>query len=502
MLSIPHLIVRVQARVGSTLRGKYRLDAVLGVGGMGAVYAATHRNTKRFAVKMLHPEVSLNDDIRSRFLREGYAANSVRHPGTVAVLDDDVTDDGSAFLVMELLEGVGVDSLSTQHDGKLPVSVAVAIVDQLLDVLSAAHAGGIVHRDIKPANLFLTTEGSVKVLDFGIARAREAVAAGANSGAGTATGTMLGSPAFMAPEQAMAKSSEIDAQTDLWAAAATLFTLLSGELVHLGENATQQLILAATQRARSLSSVAPHLPVPLIEVVDRGLTFEKTGRWPNAVAMRNALRDEHSAAFGGLPERASLATFAQPLAVGGGLPSARSKEATPPPAATPTPQQVTATFGTNSATARPVADETTGRAARRAFLPSRRTPVVAVALVLAVVAVGFLALRLSATSPQATTASSPKGPVAAPTIPAAPEIVAPTMATTSATPPPSWGAPATANAESPAKATATTPTAGSLPTAAPHAATRRPSAPAPAVNCNPPYYFDAEHNHVFKKECL
>ncbi|MGH7437822.1 MAG: serine/threonine-protein kinase, partial [Polyangiaceae bacterium] len=97
------LRARAETRVGTVLQRKYRLDRVLGVGGMAAVYAATHRNKKRFAIKVLHPELSVREDIRRRFLREGYVANSVGHAGAVAVLDDDVTEDGSAFLVMELL---------------------------------------------------------------------------------------------------------------------------------------------------------------------------------------------------------------------------------------------------------------------------------------------------------------------------------------------------------------------------------------------------------------
>src|SRR5579863_7593138 len=100
-----------RSRLGRVLRGKYRLERVLGVGGMAAVYLATHRNNKQFAVKMLHPELSMREDIRTRFLREGYAANSLKHPGAVAVLDDDVAEDGAAFLVMELLEGAAVDRL-------------------------------------------------------------------------------------------------------------------------------------------------------------------------------------------------------------------------------------------------------------------------------------------------------------------------------------------------------------------------------------------------------
>ena len=151
------------------LDGKWHLDSVLGIGGMATVYAATHRNQKRVAIKMLHPEVSVDKQVTTRFTREGYLANTVGHPGTVSVLDDDVAEDGSAFLVMELLEGQTLDAM-WEKSGTLPVGEVLLLTDQLLDVLIAAHAKGILHRDLKPENLFLTKEGQLKVLDFGIAR--------------------------------------------------------------------------------------------------------------------------------------------------------------------------------------------------------------------------------------------------------------------------------------------------------------------------------------------
>ncbi|MGA2448497.1 MAG: serine/threonine-protein kinase [Polyangiaceae bacterium] len=289
--------------VGTVLRGKYRLDRVLGIGGMAVVYAATHRNQKRFAVKILHTELSLRQDIRARFLREGYAANTVDHPGAVTVLDDDVTEDGAAFLVMELLEGESVERLWENRGRKLPAGAALTVAHQLMDVLAAAHAKAIVHRDIKPANLFVTREAQLKVLDFGIARVRDAAISGAQA---TGTGLVLGTPAFMSPEQALARSQEVDARTDVWAAGATLFTLLAGRNVHEGDNAQQVLIRAATTPAPPLASVAPHVSGAVGEVVDRALAFDKNLRWPNAEAMRDAIRDAHVSSCGRLISRDSL----------------------------------------------------------------------------------------------------------------------------------------------------------------------------------------------------
>jgi serine/threonine-protein kinase len=280
-------ITRSRARIGMVLQDKWRLETLLGVGGMAAVYAATHRNGKRVAVKMLHPEVGHDEELRKRFLQEGYAANTIAHEGAVSVLDDDVAPDGAAFIVMELLEGETVEQRWERSGKRMNARDVLAIADQLLDVLAAAHAKNVVHRDIKPENLFLTRTGVLKVLDFGIARVHEAKIVRPTS---TRAGVVMGTPAFMAPEQARARWDEVDGRTDLWAVGATMFTLLSGRHVHQAETQNEELILSATVPASPLASVVRGVMPQVAAIVDRALVYDRTGRWPDARTMQGAVR--------------------------------------------------------------------------------------------------------------------------------------------------------------------------------------------------------------------
>jgi eukaryotic-like serine/threonine-protein kinase len=284
-----------EGRVGLVLCGKYLLERLVGVGGTAAVYAGRHVGVgSRVAVKVLHPHMSLNADIHARFLREGVVANQVDDPGAVRVLDKDTADDGSAFLVMELLEGENLESLSRAQGGRLPPRVVAELARQLLGVLVAAHEKGIVHRDIKPENLFLTRDGTLKVLDFGIARLEGAL----GLAAATRTGRTMGTPAFMAPEQALGDQRAIDARTDLWAVGATMFTLLAGQFVHEGDRPEALLVHSGSRPARPLESVAPEVPGPLANVVDRALAFDRQARWASAREMLAALDAAAEAAFG------------------------------------------------------------------------------------------------------------------------------------------------------------------------------------------------------------
>ena len=277
------LVVRAQQRIGNTLRDKWRLDVLLGVGGAAAVYAATHRNGSRAAVKVLHPEVSTSSFVRDRFLWEGYVANAVGHEGAVRVLDDDVSEDGSLFLVTELLDGETLEERRIRLGGRIPQNEVLLATAQLLDVLAAAHGHGIVHRDVKPENVFVTRGGKVKVLDFGIARLRELASSGGQ------TGVMIGTPAYMPPEHARGLFDEVDERSDLWACGAMMFRLLSGRGVHDGATLEEELANAMSRPAASLATVASEVHPAVVDIVDRALAFAKDQRWSDARRMQDAI---------------------------------------------------------------------------------------------------------------------------------------------------------------------------------------------------------------------
>jgi serine/threonine-protein kinase len=297
------LAKRAEALVGTTLQGKWRLEKLLGVGGMASVYAAKHANGRRAAIKLLHKELALDERTRARFLREGRVANKVGHPNAVAVLDDVVAEDGTTcFLVMELLQGETLKLKWRRQNHKIELPEVLRITADILDVLMAAHAASIVHRDIKPENIFLTSEGGTKVLDFGIARLHEGL-----DGAGmTRTGSMMGTPAFMAPEQARARWEMVDQRTDLWAVGALMFTLLTGEYVHEGHTGAELLVAAATQPARAINALLPGVPDVIAAIVDRALAYNREDRWQDAVSMRAAVKRAMKIDFGAPSPRSSF----------------------------------------------------------------------------------------------------------------------------------------------------------------------------------------------------
>ncbi|AUX47265.1 uncharacterized protein SOCE26_087830 [Sorangium cellulosum] len=272
-----------ERRVGTTLRGKWTIDRLLGIGGMAAVYAATHKIGRREAIKILHPEVARSKDLRARFEREAQAVNRFRHPGVVEIRDIDTTDDGAPFLVMELLEGESLaDRL--QRLGSLETGEVLRLMDELLDVLGAAHDQGIIHRDIKLDNLFVENGGRLKVLDFGIARMRD----GVKTAMRTRTGATLGTVSYMAPEQV--RGISVDHRADLFAVGATMFRLLAKRRIHEARTESELLVKMATMAAPPLASVAPETPQGLCLLVDRALAFDRERRYPDARTMQADMR--------------------------------------------------------------------------------------------------------------------------------------------------------------------------------------------------------------------
>ncbi|WP_394832261.1 protein kinase [Pendulispora rubella] len=268
--------------MGTTVQ-KYRIERLIGLGGMAAVYAASDRRRQRVAMKFLLERYSDDSAMCRLFRREAYIANRVGHPGAVRVLDDGVDDASCPFLVMPLLEGETLRRRWERLGPHLRVAEVAVLAADALEVLAFAHTKGIIHRDIKPDNLFVTSTGHLQVLDFGIARWPE------SQGTATATGRTLGTPAFMPPEQALGEQKKIGPHSDCWAVGATMFSLLSGEFVHQAETTGGLLAAAASKHARSLAGVAPELPLPVTQFVDKALAFDIADRWQSATEMREAL---------------------------------------------------------------------------------------------------------------------------------------------------------------------------------------------------------------------
>jgi serine/threonine protein kinase len=270
-------------RVGTTVRDKWTLERLLGVGGMAAVFVGVHRIGRSDALKILHKEAAKVKEVCLRFEREAQAVNRFRHPGAVEIRDIDVTEDGAPFLVMELLVG---ETLAGRMGrlGRLPVEEVVHQAEQTLDVLAAAHEQGIIHRDIKPANLFLTEEGRLKVLDFGLARMHEGFADGLR----TKEGTTLGTTPYMPPEQA--RGRPIDERADIFAVGATMFRLLTGRYLHDAATSFDLLMRMGKEPAPALATISPSMPEDLCAVVDRALAFDKDERYESARAMLEDMR--------------------------------------------------------------------------------------------------------------------------------------------------------------------------------------------------------------------
>jgi serine/threonine protein kinase len=485
-------------REGDILAGKYRVERVLGVGGMGVVVAAHHiQLDEKVALKFLLPDALGNAEAVARFAREARAAVKIKSEHVARVTDVGTLPNGAPYMVMEYLEGGDLAEWVKQR-GALPVEQAVEFVLQACVAVADAHALGIVHRDLKPANLFCVRRSdgqlSIKVLDFGISKMTDA--GGMAPGSMTRTSALMGSPLYMSPEQ-MRSSKDVDAMTDIWALGVILFELMTGRTAFLAETVTELAIKVSTEPAPSIRSFRPDVPPALEAIVGKCLEKDKRQRYRNVAELALALLPF-------APKRAkSTVDRISGIIQASGLSTSALDVPLSPPA-----EGTIVSAGTLPAVGRTTAG---GPGGRKAFVGAS----VAGAVVLLAIVGTALALRRGPAHPDdshATAAVAPPSapaPVPAPTQtaalepPRAPEakLVEPPPVVTVAAPQPVASA-ATTRKKASAPGVATPPSTPSPPAAqAPPAPA--PTAPAPAAaKCDPPYYFDASGNRIFKKECL
>ncbi|WP_327321978.1 protein kinase [Streptomyces sp. NBC_01210] len=293
-----------QAYAGAPIRavgqGRYVLQAPLGEGGMASVHRAHDSVLGRtVAVKTLHSELARDPSFRERFRREAQAVAGLSHANIVAVHDsgEDAGEAGVVqYIVMEYVSGRSLRELTRERaaaDGAIPLNKALTMTAAVLDALACSHGRGLIHRDIKPANVMVTDDGTVKVMDFGIARALQSDATSM-----TRTGTVLGTPQYLSPEQALGKPA--DARSDLYSVGCMLFELATGTLPFDGESTMSVLYQHVQHPAPVPSSINPSLPPAVDAVVARALSKDPEQRYPSAQAMADDIR---KIAAGGTPTR-------------------------------------------------------------------------------------------------------------------------------------------------------------------------------------------------------
>lgn len=265
--------------IGATFQGTYRLERVIGEGGMGVVYEASHcRLSRRFAIKLLFNRHADDPQAQARFEREAQIAGSLGHPHLVEVIDFNRTSDGCPYIVMELLVGEDLAS-RLGRVCRLSLAEAVEIARQTASALQAVHQAGVVHRDLKPQNIYLcrSADGSdnVKVVDFGVSKLL------GSAKTLTRTGTLVGSPYYMAPEQALERSAEVDARTDVYALGAVLFEMLAGSPPFLADSLPTLLYRIVNDPVPSLVRARPDVPAAVARVVERAMSKKPADRFPS-----------------------------------------------------------------------------------------------------------------------------------------------------------------------------------------------------------------------------
>ena len=304
--------------IGHTI-GNYKVTAKLGEGGMGVVYLAEHPVIgKKVAMKAIHPELSKNSDVVSRFITEAKAVNQIGHEHIVDIADFGNTPEGEFYFVMEYLQG---ESLSDRlkREKRIPLGQAMSIGAQIADALNASHQQGIIHRDLKPENIFLCHRGAnrefVKVLDFGLAKLTQNDQKVTHK---TRTGSVMGTPYYMSPEQCEGKT-EIDYRADIYSLGVLIFEMLTGKVPFGGEGYGEIIVKHVTMPPPSVRSVVPELPEFMDPIMYRVLAKDRDQRFQTMADLREALLDPEryasSAPDIGIPDDLSgIARAAAPMA--------------------------------------------------------------------------------------------------------------------------------------------------------------------------------------------
>jgi eukaryotic-like serine/threonine-protein kinase len=436
--------VRAVVDVGSVIADTYTLEALLGRGGMGSVFLASHKRLagKHVAIKILHTEIE-DTDVVARFKREAEIAAKLNHPNIVGVIDYNVAPDGMPYLVLDYLEG---ETLA-QHiaRGPLPLDQVLSILRQIGSALAAAHRAGIVHRDLKPQNIFLVpteVDGRVveiaKVLDFGISKIR------GSQTVQTQDSTLLGTPQYMAPEQAMGQHANVDERTDVFALGAIVYEMLSGQPAFSGASIPEVVFKVVYEQPAPLAALAPTAPAAIVAAVAQAMAKPSEDRFqtvaafveavtgqpltvtrsqiPGAVAAaespsgsrRVATREAFAQTMGsaagdvGIPVNPLLATMAPVTGapssqIARGTANARSAAGAAMAAGTTGPSSASANLGSAAIPASPTVDLRSGAGAAARHRPSTGM-IAAIALAAAAVAAGAVYLATRSPAPPASQA--------------------------------------------------------------------------------------------------
>ncbi|MCC6648721.1 MAG: serine/threonine protein kinase [Polyangiaceae bacterium] len=454
----------VSLRPGDLLGGKYRVDRVLGQGGMGMVVAATHKQLgHQVALKFLLPAALLKPEFVERFLREAKAAVAIRSEHVARVLDVGEFESGAPFMVMEYLQGHDLGEELRQR-GPLPIERAVDYLLQAGEALAEAHSLGIVHRDLKPTNLFLTrrADGSplVKVLDFGIAKFVDT----SSPEALTKTTAVMGSPLYRSPEQ-VRSTKAVDARSDLWSLGVVLQELVTGRPSFDAETVSGLMAMIAADAPTPLRTLRPDAPEALERLVARCLEKRPEERMPSMAALAQALYP-----FASERGRLSVQRIVDTMRGSASTALRSQPPPAPPMAAEPGSQPTRKTDGTWGQT------HATAPAPRR-----RLVPVVAVA--------GVSALVVAAVGVALTSRSAPNGPPGAAPAATASEAQEPASEPSAKAPvdePAAAPAPSTSHVPAPS-ATAAAAAPPQLPATPPPGAAPRaaPPGPRPATRAQP-----------------